>query len=143
MGRRTVRAVCAFCGKTFVVRYRSTRPAKFCSRSCVWKGTKGSEFNKQLSRKTAKVRGDRLRGRGSGDGYVKRECVHEHRKVAQKMLGRALHSDEVVHHIDGDKQNNVPENLEILTRAEHMRKHGIGIPGMKLWWRPWEKRVYR
>ena len=27
------------------------------------------------------------------------------------------------HHKDGDKHNNSPENLEVMTQAEHMRLH--------------------
>ncbi len=29
-----------------------------------------------------------------------------------------------VHHVDEDKTNNSPKNLQILTRAEHRRIHG-------------------
>ena len=32
----------------------------------------------------------------------------------------------VVHHIDGDKANNDPSNLQIMTRSEHSRLHGLG-----------------
>jgi hypothetical protein len=27
-----------------------------------------------------------------------------------------------------------------MTQGEHMREHGLGVPGKTLWWRPWEKR---
>ena len=48
-----------------------------------------------------------------------------HRVVAEEMLGRALLPGEIVHHKDGDKWNNAPENLEVMTQAEHARIHCI------------------
>lgn len=39
-------------------------------------------------------------------------------------LGRALRSDEVVHHIDGDNTNNNPSNLKLMTQSEHAKLHG-------------------
>ena len=46
-----------------------------------------------------------------------------HRLVAEEKLGRLILPDEIVHHIDGNKLNNAPENLVVITRAEHMRAH--------------------
>jgi hypothetical protein len=37
----------------------------------------------------------------------------EHRYVMQQVLGRVLKSHETVHHKDGDRTNNAPENLEL------------------------------
>lgn len=51
--------------------------------------------------------------------------VLEHRLVAEQMLGRPLGPDEDVHHKDGDKTNNQPENLEVLTHDEHARLHRL------------------
>jgi hypothetical protein len=56
--------------------------------------------------------------KATGYGYVQ-----EHRLVAEEMLGRWLESSEVVHHIDGDKTNNDPSNLEVMTRGAHFRAH--------------------
>lgn len=56
--------------------------------------------------------------------------VFEHRLVAEMNIGRQLHKDEVVHHINGDKQDNSPENLEVCKRSEHVHRHftdGDGI----------------
>jgi predicted transcriptional regulator len=46
-----------------------------------------------------------------------------HRKIMEEMIGRPLRSDEIVHHIDGNKKNNDPSNLQIVTRKEHINIH--------------------
>jgi hypothetical protein len=48
---------------------------------------------------------------------------HEHRVVAQNMLGRPLRSDEHVHHLDENKHNNAPENLAVMSAREHLALH--------------------
>lgn len=46
-----------------------------------------------------------------------------HVVVMERALGRRLNPDEVVHHIDHNKQNNALENLQIMTRSEHASHH--------------------
>jgi HNH endonuclease len=47
--------------------------------------------------------------------------VLEHHLVMEEMLGRYLEPHEVVHHIDGDIENNDPENLGLYdTNGEHL-----------------------
>lgn len=46
-----------------------------------------------------------------------------HRKVMEQHLGRKLRSDEIVHHIDGDKLNNDISNLQLTNRSEHINMH--------------------
>lgn len=47
----------------------------------------------------------------------------EHRLVAQESIGRDIAPNEHVHHIDGNKLNNTPENLVVLSPAQHMAEH--------------------
>jgi hypothetical protein len=46
-----------------------------------------------------------------------------YRGVVAAQLGRLLREDEIVHHIDGDKTNDAPENLAVMTRSDHTRYH--------------------
>ncbi len=55
--------------------------------------------------------------------YRKHHGRHEHRIVAEQLLGRPLVKGEIVHHRDGNKHNNDPSNLEVMTQSEHMKLH--------------------
>jgi hypothetical protein len=44
---------------------------------------------------------------------------YEHRLVAEEAIGRPLEKGEVVHHIDGNRANNAPENLLVMPVSEH------------------------
>jgi DNA-binding transcriptional regulator YiaG len=52
--------------------------------------------------------------------------IDEHRYIMEKHLGRKLTRNEVVHHIDEDKTNNILSNLQLMTREEHTRFHATG-----------------
>ena len=99
---------CKRCGKEFYRRFGEQRKAKtfFCSRLCRDKN------RMELAKPTT---------------YLKDNARHKHRIVAENKLGRALKKGEIVHHLDGDKHNNDPDNLRIfVNQAEHARYHFSG-----------------
>lgn len=49
--------------------------------------------------------------------------VRLHRYLMEQKIGRSLTFNEVIHHIDGNKYNNNIDNLEIVSRGNHIRLH--------------------
>ena len=49
--------------------------------------------------------------------------IAEHRWVLEQKIGRLLTDNEIAHHINGNKKDNRPENLELLTISEHNKYH--------------------
>lgn len=129
---------CVICSSAFKPKKHTT--GKYCSRRCAWLARGGPEFNARIAKESASLRGDLQRGRGT-KWYVKRNGRHEHRVVAEGILGRPLKPGEIVHHKDENKKNNDPDNLMVITQGEHMREHGLGIKGMSLPWKPWTYRA--
>lgn len=112
---------CIICEKQFIVHECRKDTAKVCSRSCngVYVG---------------KLRRERAKPRISTQGYYFIKKLGHHRSnkqgyvkvadiVLEEKLGRRLGHNEIAHHINGDKLNDTPENLEAMDNAEHTRMH--------------------
>lgn len=56
--------------------------------------------------------------RSSKSGYIM-----EHILVAEALLGRHLNDKECVHHRNGKRDDNRKENLEVMTKSQHMSFH--------------------
>ena len=59
----------------------------------------------------------------SFDTGTGKKGVYEHRLIAREIMGRNLYEDEVVHHLDGNKINNSPDNLLVLSNSQHTKLH--------------------
>ena len=139
-----VKVLCSWCGKE-IYRFPSQLAVSkhsFCSKECTrnfrQKATNPEGYTKHehLSEYNRKNNAFRMTeetkaklslarfGSGEGKAYRKLKGRHVHRTVAEKMLGRKLRPGEVVHHKDGNKQNNTPENLLVLpSQKEHAKLH--------------------
>lgn len=54
----------------------------------------------------------------------KYKTISHHRAIAMLKIGRELERGEVVHHLDHDKSNNNPDNLEVCSsRWVHTQHH--------------------
>ena len=116
---------CVNCSKIFSVEPHLSKRRKFCSRACQGK------FMTKTGGRRAHANGHWKGGLSDhGQGYkmltsgtYSKQFKLHHRFIMEKHLGRTLESNEVVHHINGNKADNRIENLEAMTRAEHMDHH--------------------
>lgn len=93
----------------------------FCSAKCALANVKTKKHQINAGKKAALV--IIAKYRGTGKGYIKEVLQHQHRVVMERVLNRKLKKGEIVHHIDGNKQNNNPKNLMVMTQSEHIKLH--------------------
>lgn len=116
--RKTIK--CFICGKDFECHNYLLKEKNFCSSKCygVWLAKTSNMENCPMWKGGTYIE----------SGYVfetiaPNKQVRQHVIIMESMLGRPLVKGEIVHHIDGNKQNNDPENLLLLTQSEHMKIH--------------------
>lgn len=117
---------CVQCGKPMPIQRRPggtiNRQKKLCSTLC------RSQY--QSERTPKRFQADATTGTYRKHGYVwisvpaylhpsgKRTLVHQHRHIMEKMLGRPLQKGETVHHLNGQRADNRPENLELWSKRQ-------------------------
>lgn len=113
--------VCATCGTTFLRPHGKQRT--FCSRSCAL-----VERNKQGN--TAKASRAEGATNKTPNGYVMEKSngawTQQHRLVVEEKIGRKLLPSERVHHINGIRDDNRPENLELWLVKGNSKKDPAG-----------------
>jgi hypothetical protein len=113
--RKRTQVICAFCQKVLERSPSLIRPKNFCNQTCFHRFSQGANHSCAETNKTS-TQGYKVVGFG-------KNRHPEHRVIAEKVLGRTLKRNEVVHHIDGDKTNNKNSNLLICDVAYHQWLH--------------------
>lgn len=118
---RTKEVACRDCGVKFVTRWRAKRT--LCEACRLKSSTRKRVPQGRL------LEGNRYLDKS---GYVQLYglSMSEHRHVMETMLGRQLLPGENVHHINGVRDDNRPENLELWVRPQPagQRAHELQCP---------------
>lgn len=117
--RTSITKTCPRCGDSF-----TTQPStnlSYCGRACY-------EAARTQKSSTGRMHNGRLAIRDHA-GYIRiwqpdhprasQGRILEHRWVVEQTLGRVLDTDEVVHHLNGVKDDNRLENLAVMSAQDH------------------------
>lgn len=136
--------LCGNCDKILFLRPKEMAKNRFCSRRC--EGTYASKHGTRRGKNNGHWKGGISK---HSAGYVFITHGNDfgklcHRAIMEGVLNRKLSPKEIVHHINGNKTDNRPENLELMTRAKHMEHHrhewehkrvGNAVKALKKRWR--------
>ena len=132
ISRSTVRRVVFLAG---VVRSRADGVRLAASKGFIGSGMRGkkrtfSDSHRRAIKESAMARG-KANAKGISlkpNGYIEitrgdMKGKMEHRVIMERILGRILRTDEIVHHKDKNRANNEAANLAVMSRSDHTKMH--------------------
>lgn len=124
-GHKMHTALCPVCKKEFSQDSRG-KP-KSCSRSCARKlEWKNKEREGQIKGRYKSTSGYIMIRRPDHPRSYKNKWIFEHIIIMEQKLGRSVDRRERVHHINGKRDDNRPENLELWT-LDHKDPPGVRV----------------
>jgi len=90
---------------------------KFCSPGCA------NRYNRRCGPRNGRYTTGYYVNNGYAEVYYNGERKRLHRMIAERVLGRPLKSNEMVHHINMNKMDNRNCNLVICDKAYHRTIH--------------------
>ncbi len=101
---KKILVTCDWCGKQFYKKRSDIERSQhnFCDRGC---------YLDYINFQNAGAKNQKVSGKVL------------YRLIVELNTGKVLTAEDEVHHIDGNHMNNAPENLQVVSRKEHMRIH--------------------
>lgn len=112
---------CPNCSKEVLRKSKDGIKQTFCSHQCYAENRKPRGSYKEK----VEISGYLYIYKPTHPNSIKSGYVAEHRLVAEEKIGRFLKNNEVVHHINENKHDNSPDNLQVMTASEHNKLHAI------------------
>lgn len=113
---------CTQCGSYFTIKHRNISQRKiFKCPPCRLEQMNAATAIRNKARATYKT--THQKGYEYTFCHKRKKYIFSHRMKMEESLGRYLHSNEIIHHIDNDITNNNISNLWLTDSSQHKKAH--------------------